>query len=210
MAQAPERTIVSDARRAILELIASRRATATTVPDYELPVWTADPVAHFIAKAKASVAKVHELTDMQDAPARILSILTQSNAPRRLHLPDCSRLLDLPWSSAPGLEISSTPPTGEDNALAAADYAIAETGTLVFCSSARSASSWHFRPGREFALLQRAEILPRLEDVIRALRAQNMPATLNLVTGPSRTADIEQTIELGAHGPRELHILLVG
>src|SRR6185436_18318805 len=85
MAQAPERTIVSDARRAILELIASRRATATAVPDYELPVWTADPVAHFIAKAKASVAKVHELTDMQDAPARILSILTQSNAPRRLH-----------------------------------------------------------------------------------------------------------------------------
>jgi L-lactate dehydrogenase complex protein LldG len=37
-----------------------------------------------------------------------------------------------------------------------------------------------------------------------------MPATLNLVTGPSRTADIEQTIELGAHGPRTLHILFAG
>jgi L-lactate dehydrogenase complex protein LldG len=199
---------MSDAREAILQSIASRRGPVKAVPEYILPDWTAEPVAHFIAKAKASVAKVYELADVQDAPALILSILAQSNAPRRLHLPSCSPLLDLPWHGAQGLEISSTPPTGQDNALAIADYGIAETGTLVFCSGARSASSWHFRPGREFALLRRAEILPRLEDVIRLVRAQTLPATLNLVTGPSRTADIEQTIELGAHGPRELHILI--
>jgi L-lactate dehydrogenase complex protein LldG len=201
---------MSDARSAILQSIGSRRGLAKTIADYVLPEWTADPVAQFIAKAKASVAKVHEVADPQGAPALILSILAQSNAPRRLHVPACSPLLELPWQSAPGLEISSTPPTGEDSAIATADYGIAETGTLVFCSGARSASSWHFRPGREFALLRRAEILPRLEDVIRLVRARSMPATLNLVTGPSRTADIEQTIELGAHGPRELHILLAG
>jgi len=50
--------------------------------------------------------------------------------------------------------------------------------------------------------------VPRLEEVISRLGA--IPATVNLVTGPSRTADIEQTIERGAHGPRELHILLIG
>jgi L-lactate utilization protein LutC len=51
-------------------------------------------------------------------------------------------------------------------------------------------------------------ILPTLEDVFAQMADATMPATLNLVTGPSRTADIEQTIERGAHGPRALHIFL--
>jgi L-lactate utilization protein LutC len=60
-------------------------------------------------------------------------------------------------------------------------------------------------------VLKRALIVPRLEDVIEAFaRNGTMPATVNLVTGPSRTADIEQTIERGAHGPRELCILIAG
>jgi len=60
-------------------------------------------------------------------------------------------------------------------------------------------------------LLPKVCILPRFEDIIARLAPQGrMPATLNLITGPSRTADIEQTIELGAHGPRALHILIVG
>ena len=58
-------------------------------------------------------------------------------------------------------------------------------------------------------LVMRDSILPRFEDIVAVLAAEpRMPATLNLVTGPSRTADIEQTIELGAHGPREVHILI--
>jgi L-lactate utilization protein LutC len=44
---------------------------------------------------------------------------------------------------------------------------------------------------------------------MRELRKSGWPATLNLVTGPSRTADIEQTLELGAHGPKALAILLI-
>ena len=56
--------------------------------------------------------------------------------------------------------------------------------------------------------MDRALILARFEDVIA--RISTIPATVNLVTGPSRTADIEQTIELGAHGPRAVDILLSG
>ena len=202
---------MNEARSAILQTIASRHGPAKGVPDYALPAWEADPVAHFITKARASVSQVHEITNAEDVPTLVWSLIAQTNAPRRLHLPAVSPLRELAWHDAPGLEISSEPPTGEDNALALADYGIAETGTLAYCSGPRSLSSWHFRPGREFALLRSGAILPRLEDIIRLLRAAgNMPATLNLVTGPSRTADIEQTIELGAHGPRELHILIAG
>jgi len=129
----------------------------------------------------------------------------------RLHLPSTSPLQALPWHRAPGLKIAPEPPSGNDSALSQADYGIAETGTLVFLSGPQSASSWHFRPGCEFVLLPRYGIVPRFEDIIMRIKALGrMPATLNLITGPSRTADIEQTIELGAHGPRAIHILIAG
>ncbi len=201
------------ARDAILQSIAkaSAAAPAKPVPDYALPSWTADTTAHFAAKAKASVAEVHEIAAPEDAPERITSILAAAGLPLRLHLYADSPLRALPWQRAPALVLSAEPPSGDDSAFSAADYGIAETGTLAFFSGPRSPSSWHFRPGREFVLLPRACILPRMEDVIALLTVERLrPATLNFVTGPSRTADIEQTIELGAHGPRAVHILIAG
>ena len=202
---------MNPAREAVLKAIAKGRATARPVPDYALPAWTADPVSHFIAKAKASMAQVHEIAGLEEAPQLIWAVMSAAGLAPLLHLPANSPLRELTWQRAPGLSLAAGPPGGEDSAFSAADYAIAETGTLAFFSGPRSASSWHFRPGREFVLLPRACILPRLEDVIGLLSAERrMPATLNLVTGPSRTADIEQTIELGAHGPRDVHILIAG
>ncbi|MDN5850066.1 MAG: lactate utilization protein [Nitrococcus sp.] len=51
-----------------------------------------------------------------------------------------------------------------------------------------------------------------LEEVWERLLAQGerMPRAVNLITGPSRTADVEQTMQLGAHGPRRVHLLLIG
>jgi len=199
---------VSEARKAILEKLARTRSAPSPIPAYELAPWNGDPGAHFIAKAKTTVARLSEIASPLDAPAAIAAIMETAGLEPRLHIPGNSPLNNLPWQRVPGLTLSAAPPSGEDCTLSAADFAIAETGTLVFLSGAQSPSSWHFRPGQEFVLLTRGLILPRLEDVIAALAAQGMPATLNLVTGPSRTADIEQTIELGAHGPREVHILL--
>ncbi len=202
---------MSSARDFILGNLAKGRSAVTPVPDYALPGWTYDVPEHFIAKAKLSVADVHTIAAPDDAPEAILSILAAQGLLPRLHLPKVSPLNALPWHRAPGLSVVSEPPTGADSAFSRADYGIAETGTLVFFSAPQSASSWHYRPGREFVLLPRDSIVPRLEDIIAHVRSRGgMPATLNLVTGPSRTADIEQTIELGAHGPRALDILIVG
>ena len=202
---------MSAARETILNSIARGRTAARPVPDCGLPAWTADASSHFTAKAKASVAEVHEIGTPDDAPEAILSLMVRTQLSPRLHLPANSPLRALPWQLAPGLALSAESPSGNDSAFSAADYGIAETGTLVFFSGPASASSWHFRPGCEFVLLARICILPRLEDIIGLLAAErHMPATLNLVTGPSRTADIEQTIELGAHGPRAVHILIAG
>jgi L-lactate dehydrogenase complex protein LldG len=202
---------MTDARDAILQSIARGRPAAQPVPEYRLPPWTADPVAHFVAKARASIAHVHELKSVEEIPASIWSIIMEARLPQRLHVPQNSPLNALAWERAPGLVLSTAPPNRDECALAAADYGIAETGTLVFLSGPRSPSSWHFRPGCEFALVMRNAILSRLEDVIAKLATEpRLPATLNLVTGPSRTADIEQTIELGAHGPRDVHVIVAG
>lgn len=202
---------MSTPREAILQSIAQTRGVAKPVPSYTLPNWSTDASAHFIAKAKTSAAEVHEIAAPSDVPALILSIFARVKLPLRLHLRRDSLLTELPWRRAPDLMLVHEPPGGDDSAFSTADYGIAETGTLVFFSGPQSASSWHFRPGREFVLLRRESILPRLETIIARLADKGrMPATMNLVTGPSRTADIEQTIELGAHGPRSLHILIAG
>ena len=202
---------MTTAREAILANLAKGHSTVKAVQNFALPGWTNDAPGHFIAKAKASVAEVHAIGTADEAPEAILAIMAANQLQPRLHLPSMSPLNGLPWRRAPGLSITAEPPGGNDSALSQADYGIAETGTLVFFSGQQSASSWHFRPGCEFVLLPRNGIVPRLEDIIARIKTLGrMPATLNLITGPSRTADIEQTIELGAHGPRALHILIAG
>jgi L-lactate dehydrogenase complex protein LldG len=202
---------MSAAREVILQAIAKGRGAVKSVPAYALPAWSANTGGHFIAKAKASVAEIHEIASPDDAPETIMAILRTGGLAAQLHIPPVSPLNALPWHRTPGLAILPEPPGGNGSGFSLADYGIAETGTLVFFSGPRSASSWHFRPGREFVLLPRSGIVPRLEDIIALLTApRRMPATLNLITGPSRTADIEQTIELGAHGPRVVDILIAG
>ena len=178
------------------------------MPELNLPVWTSDVLAVFISKAKGSASFVHEIAPGGEAPKRIAEILRDCGDVPEVHIPSVSPLRSLPWHLVPELTVSPQPPKGNESALSAAEYGIAETGTLVFCSGPSSPSSWHFLPGREFILIRRSRIVPRLEDVLS--RLQDTPATINLITGPSRTADIEQTIEMGAHGPREIHILIMG
>ena len=81
----------------------------------------------------------------------------------------------------------------------------------MFPAGARNGSpaSWHFRPGFEIAILKASGIVAHYEDALQKLTAQPLPPTINLITGPSRTGDIEQTLELGAHGPNALAVLIV-
>ena len=202
-------TANGSAREAILTAVRAGRRTEPT-PRYALPAWSGDTVPQFAAKARATAAEVYEIARLDEAPEAIWSILAEKSAAPEIHVLRNGWVNALPWQRAPGLTLTAELPSGSATAVSIADFGIAETGTLVFFSGERSASSWHFLPGREIVLIEHAAIVPRFEDVIDVLaRERRMPATVNLVTGPSRTADIEQTIERGAHGPRELCILIV-
>lgn len=88
--------------------------------------------------------------------------------------------------------------------------AITETGSLVKLSSQESPTAINFLPDNFICLLQRQRIVRHIEDAWDLLRKEQagMPRAVNIITGPSRTADVEQTIQLGAHGPRRMHVII--
>jgi L-lactate dehydrogenase complex protein LldG len=93
--------------------------------------------------------------------------------------------------------------------------AIAETGTLLLVSGAHTPTTLNFLPDTHIIVLRAGQVVASYEDGWDLVRARSKdgpggwPRTVNLITGPSRTGDIEQRIILGAHGPRRLHIVLV-
>ena len=96
--------------------------------------------------------------------------------------------------------------------LARAECGIAETGTLMLLSGAKHPTSLNFLPDYHIVLLPAEDLLLRMKDAWDRNRASHgrLPRTVNFISGPSKTADIEQTVEYGAHGPRCLHVILIG
>ncbi len=197
------------AREDILSSIRSRRLAEAPKPEpYRRPVAEGDPVQLFVDKAGAVATELRVLDRMSDVPQAIADVLRSKNMAARVHLPPDAELGALTF--APALTVETTAPGPDDCAVAIAPFAIAETGTLAYPARQDSPSSWHFRAGLEIAIVRVGNILPQLEDVLARIKAKGvLPHTINLVTGPSRTGDIEQTLELGAHGPKALAVLIV-
>ena len=89
---------------------------------------------------------------------------------------------------------------------------VAETGSLALISGPDSPTSLNYLPDNHIVVLQVGQIVGSYEEVWQRLRekmSEDWPRAVNWITGPSRTADIEQELLLGAHGPRRLHVVLV-
>ncbi len=102
--------------------------------------------------------------------------------------------------------------TGEDRvSVTGAFAAIAETGTLALLSGPSSPTTLRFLPDDHIVVIESQQIVAHVEDVWDLMREEydGPPRSINLITGPSRTADVEQTIQLGAHGPRRLHVVIL-
>ena len=169
--------------------------------------------ATFKAEAERAQASVVEVESVADIPGEIARFLRDANLPATLRMGDDPRLAAMPWS-ATALEIASGASDGHDlNAVSAAFAAVAESGTLALASGLDNPTTLNFLPDNHFVVVAASDILGDYESVWRKLRDRYgkgvMPRTINLITGPSRSADIEQTLLLGAHGPRRLHILIV-
>lgn len=193
------------ARDDILGTIRAQRVRSTPRPaSYVPPAPAADPVADFARRAGAVNTEVRILQNAGEIPAAIADLLRSKNLPAEIHIAPDAQAMDVG-----SLTVKRTPPGPDDAAITTAPFGIAETGTLAYPAATENPASWHFRPGFEIAVLKASDILPHMENVIARMKANSLPHTLNFVTGPSRTGDIEQTLELGAHGPKALAILIL-
>jgi L-lactate utilization protein LutC len=97
-----------------------------------------------------------------------------------------------------------------DLGIAEADFAIASTGTLAVVSTANRPSALTLLPPASLVLVQIDRVMPNLAAVLAEMGPAGVAANrLTLITGPSRTADIEKRIVLGVHGPKSLHVIVV-
>ena len=154
------------ARDAILTEL-RRGARPPSAPAGYSPTHIKNPQAQFIAKARAAFAQVHEIGPLDAVPEAVLKILSETASPLRLHMPETSPLRPLAWHRVPALTLVATPPSGDDAALSAANYAIAETGTLAFAASISRPASWHFLPGREIVALRQRD--HRVDGAMRSI-----------------------------------------
>ena len=171
--------------------------------------------ALFCRMAESASASVRRLQGPADIPGAVADHLRRHNLPLSLRMGGDPRLQALPWTEEPHLERRSGPSDGRDLvALSHAAAGVAETGTLVLLSGPDNPTTLNFLPDTHIVVVNAADIVGDYETVWRLLREAYgpglLPRTVNFITGPSRSADIEQTIILGAHGPRALHILAVG
>lgn len=91
------------------------------------------------------------------------------------------------------------------------DFAVAETGSLVLCSSHAQGRACSLLPPVYVALVEPSQIVPDLFDVFAALenRKADLPSNLVFVTGPSKTGDIELKLTTGVHGPGHVFLVVV-
>jgi L-lactate dehydrogenase complex protein LldG len=168
----------------------------------------------FIAMAEEVQATVTRVGCPAAVPKAIARYLAAENLPADFVMAPDPSLDDIPWNTWPLLQIRRGRAEAEDRvSVTPCHAAIAETGTLMLISGAQTPTTLNFLPETHIVVLRRDQIVATYEDAWDRLRARKtaepLPRAINFVTGPSRTADIEQHIELGAHGPRRLHIVLV-
>jgi len=171
----------------------------------------AGQVALFVAMAQEVDATVARVSSPGEVPAAVADYLSGQNLPARLVIAPDPQLDDIPWSERPLLELRKGMAEDSDAAgLTGCFAAIAETGTLMLISGPESPTRNNFLPDTHVAVLRASQVVAAYEDGWDRLRQRGaMPRTVNFVTGPSRTGDIEQRLVLGAHGPRRLHVVLI-
>jgi L-lactate dehydrogenase complex protein LldG len=170
-----------------------------------------EPAVRFRERALSLASTLDEAASLADVPARIAPYLRERALPLRAV---CWReLLELDWAGS-GMEVECRPARGDDFVgITGAACAIAETGTLVTLSGPETPPSVSLLPETHIAVVPRSRIVRNMEDAWAHIRHQcqgdRLPRAVSFISGPSRTADIEQTVTLGAHGPYRVHIVVV-
>jgi len=170
----------------------------------------------FVAMAEEVQTTIARVSSEGDIPGEVARYLAAENLPAALVMAPDPSLDAIPWDQRPLLQIRrGRAEAGDAVSLTPCLAAVAETGTLLLTSGPATPTTLNFLPDTHIVVLRAGQVVASYEDGWDLLRAsadgspESWPRTVNLITGPSRTGDIEQRIQLGAHGPRRLHVVLV-
>jgi L-lactate dehydrogenase complex protein LldG len=194
-----------------------KHPTANLIPERSrLP--HAAQVELFVRMAEAVSTSFSRVKSLAEVPGAVADYLAGHNLPPRFRMSPDPALDDIPWNERPMLEIARGRADPADLVSVTPCFAgIAETGTLMLTSGSDRPATLNFLPDNHIVVLKGKDVIGTYEEGFARLRAAAadksngsfMPRTVNFVTGPSRTADIELTLIMGAHGPRRLHVVLV-
>ncbi|AOJ08209.1 LutC/YkgG family protein [Burkholderia mayonis] len=171
-----------------------------------------DIVTRFVAKAQQVSATCTPIATAADAPAAVDAYLRDAGlagAP----LVVAAALEALPWrmhgalpGALPGVDLRRDGLVSVTPSFAA----IAETGSVMCLSSTATPTSLNFVAATHVVLVNRSAIVATIEDAWARVRASVpvLPRAVNVITGPSRTADVEQTVQVGVHGPQRVLVLI--
>ena len=216
---------MSDSRQRILERIraANERAHVPTPAEAEVarhaavgdgppqrPVWQGDDRGRFQACLEAASGTWTSVATMADVGEAVAAYVAERPAGKTIHRAPDPALDAIDWPD----HLTVATATHGREALVGVSRAlagIAETGSLALASGADNPATLAFLPDYHVVILGASTIVPWLEDLWARMRSETgfPPRSFNLITGPSRTADVEQTLQLGAHGPRSLHVVIV-
>ncbi|MEM9371644.1 MAG: LUD domain-containing protein, partial [Pseudomonadota bacterium] len=165
-------------------------------------------VEQFIAKAVAADATASRIASTDDLPKALAEELRNRNLPAQIRT-GSDPVFDRDWGT---VERTIGPGRIEEPAtLSRAPFGVAETGTLIFTSGPENPVTLTFLGETHFAVVRAEDIRPGFDEMWADWRASGLdPRTTNMVTGPSRSGDIGQVLQLGAHGPVALHIFVIG
>jgi len=172
------------------------------------PAFAGDLVEHFVSKMLEKSATVVRLASLSEVGAAVAAFVASVGAGPRLCV--ANALAAIAWPA--GFEIAHRAAVREDETSVTPCFAaVAESGGIVTLSGPDTPSTLNFVPDNHIVVVHAAQVVRHFEDAFAQWRASGLaiPRSINIISGPSRTADIEQTIQLGAHGPRRLHILLI-
>jgi L-lactate dehydrogenase complex protein LldG len=178
-------------------------------PQGPRPQVDADIEARFRDRALNLATTIDEVKTVTDIPAAVARYLRDLGlAPVAVCWPEFAAL---DWA-AQGMKVEARAAHGDDLVgITGVFCAIAETGTLMMCSGPDMPPAASLLPETHIAVVPRSRIVTGMEDGWALLRRERgaMPRAVNFISGPSRTADIEQTVTLGAHGPYRVHLILI-
>ncbi|HMF17271.1 MAG TPA: lactate utilization protein [Gemmataceae bacterium] len=189
-----------------------------------------DPLERFEIEWKAAGGQLHLLHDADAARAKVLDLI-QTHQVRKILLGSDPLLttLDLQqFLQQRGLEVikvqdleaatSPEPFFAADIGISGVDFLIAETGSLVMRSAPNQPRSISLLPPVHIAIAERRQLVPDLFDLFHKTSefsqdfgslASALPSCLTLITGPSKTGDIELRLVTGVHGPGTVHVLML-